>query len=138
VAAILAGTEWRAHHLINVAAMKAAPALFAAALRAGRTIDGPPNTAALPKSAAAQAKLREAGVHRPIHYSGHPDWNRIVKAELIGIETILELRLEQVTTASQNEAARKALESLSNELFRSMMQYQKITSSSVNNNERTT
>ncbi len=74
--------EWRAHHLINIAAIVEAKDLIDAAVRAGWRTDGESNTAAVPYSAEAQRKLQAAGVRRPVHNSGHSGWNRYVRARL--------------------------------------------------------
>ncbi len=57
----LPDADWRAHHLINVAGLRVAPELIAAAARAGWRTDDPGNVAALPASPDAQQKLRAAG-----------------------------------------------------------------------------
>ncbi len=57
----LSDAEWVAHHLINVAALKRFPELVRAAVRAGWRTDDESNVVPLPKSAAAQEKLRRQG-----------------------------------------------------------------------------
>lgn len=81
----LPDADWRAHHLINVAGLRVAPALIAAAARAGWRTGDPGNVAALPASPQAQQKLKAAGIDRPVHDSGHRNWNAEVENKLMGI-----------------------------------------------------
>jgi hypothetical protein len=78
--------DWRAHHLVNVAGLRVAPELIAAAARAGWRTDDPANVAALPASPEAQQKLKAAGIDRPVHDSGHGKWNDEVGIRLKRIE----------------------------------------------------
>jgi hypothetical protein len=72
--------------LINVAGLRVAPELIAAAARAGWRTDDPGNVAALPASPDAQQKLRAAGIDRPVHDSGHRNWNAEVEERLRDVE----------------------------------------------------
>ena len=74
----LADIDWEAHHLINAAGIKRAPELFRAAAQAGWRADDASNVAPLPASRAAQERLQAQGLQRPLHDSGHRDWNEKV------------------------------------------------------------
>jgi hypothetical protein len=123
----LPDAEWRAHHLINLAGLRVAPELIAAAARAGWRTDDPGNVAALPASPDAQQKLKAAGIDRPVHDSGHRNWNDEVRA---GLELILDNLRNQGLT-QDNEAygreARRQLERLQDELRQKMMQEDRLT-----------
>ena len=123
----LPDAEWRAHHLINVAGLRTAPKLIAAAERAGWRTDDPANVAPLPASPEAQKKLKTAGINRPVHDSGHRNWNDEVR---VGLELILDdLRNQGLT--QDNEAygreARRQLERLQDDLRQKMMQEDRLT-----------
>ena len=87
----LADGEWRAHHLIPLEAVRSGNAVVEAALRAGWKTDEESNIVALPNSAGAREKLREAGIDRPLDDSGHPQWNDGVIAELEEITGLLDI-----------------------------------------------
>ncbi|MBV9782485.1 MAG: AHH domain-containing protein, partial [Acidisphaera sp.] len=82
----LQDAEWRAHHLINRAAAQRFPDLLKEAARAGWRTDDAGNVAPLPASPEAQRKLEGAGIHRPVHDSGHRNWNDDVRSGLSDIE----------------------------------------------------
>lgn len=112
----LPDADWRAHHLIKVAGLRAAPDLIAAAVRAGWRTDDPGNVAALPASPQAQRKLKAAGIDRSVHDSGHRNWNNEVRA---GLERILDDFRSQGLLKDNDAYAREArrqLERLQNDL----------------------
>ena len=98
----LQDAEWRAQHLSNVAGLREASDLMAEAARAGWRTDDAGNVAPLPASPEAREKLKSAGIDRPVHNSGHPNWNREVKVELTEIR--LELERHGLKSGSQYSA----------------------------------
>jgi hypothetical protein len=85
------------------------------------------NVAPLPASPEAQKKLKTAGINRPVHDSGHRNWNDEVR---VGLELILDdLRNQGLT--QDNEAygreARRQLERLQDDLRQKMMQEDRLT-----------
>jgi hypothetical protein len=123
----LRDAEWRAHHLINVAAARRSPELLAAAVRAGWRTDDASNVAPLPASPEAQGKLGAAGIHRPVHDSGHRNWNEEV---LRGLESVqLKLRNERLLPGTDAYArrARDELEQLQNTLRKKMLDFDRLT-----------
>ena len=127
VTGALARADWRAHHLINVAALRAAPELIAAAARAGWRIDAPANVAPLPASREAQETLKAAGIYRPVHDSGHQNWNDEIEDRLKTIEQELLAEKDQLGTEAYDRQARKELEELQNDLRQKMMQLDRLT-----------
>jgi hypothetical protein len=121
----LPDAEWRAHHLINVAGLRVAPDLIAAAARAGWRTDDPGNVAALPASPDAQQKLKAAGIDRPVHDSGHQNWNVEVRDRLRQIET--NLRPLRRGSDAYGRRAREELEKLQNILRRKMLHEDRLT-----------
>jgi hypothetical protein len=127
VTGALARADWRAHHLINVAALRAAPELIAAAARAGWRIDDPANVAPLPASREAQETLKATGTNRPVHDSGHQNWNAEVEERLKTIEQELRDEKDQLGTEAYDRQARKELEELQTDLRQKMMQLDRLT-----------
>ena len=125
VTQVLPDAEWRAHHLINVAGLRVAPDLIAAAARAGWRTDDPANVAALPASPDAQRKLKAAGIDRPVHDSGHRNWNDEVADELRQIEK--ELQRLRPGGDAYGRRAREELEKLQNSLRQKMLQEDRLT-----------
>jgi hypothetical protein len=124
----LPDADWRAHHLINVAALRAAPELIAAAVRAGWRTDDPTNVVALPASPGAQQKLKAAtDIDRPVHNSGHQNWNTEVEERLRTIERELPNQGVRPGTDAYGQQARKALEKLQNDLRQKMMPQDRLT-----------
>jgi len=121
------GAEWRAHHLINVAGLRVAPELIAAAARAGWRTDDPGNVAALPASPDAQQKLKAAGIDRPVHDSGHRNWNAEVRDALMQIRTALGNQRLRPGTDAYDQRAREELEKLQNSLRQKMLQEDRLT-----------
>ena len=105
--------------------------LGTAAARAGWRTDDPANVAALPASPDAQRKLKAAGIDRPVHDSGHRNWNDEVR---MGVEKILDdLRNQGLTESSEayDSEARRQLEKLQSELRKKMMQEKRLTQKST-------
>ena len=134
----LPDAEWRAHHLINVAGLRVAPELVAAAARAGWRTDDPANVAALPASPDAQQKLKAAGIDRPVHNSGHQNWNVEVADELRQIR--IDLRNQQLRSGTDvyDRRAREELEKLQNRLRQKMLQENRLTQNGANGGSTTT
>jgi A nuclease family of the HNH/ENDO VII superfamily with conserved AHH len=121
--------EWVAHHLINKAAVKLAKEVIRAAVRAGWRMDGEGNVAALPSFTESQQKLRTAGVDRPIHNNGHPEWNRYVREELQKIRRdFRKFRSNGYSEEWLDNWAKGKLEKLENKLRRRTIGKDKITS----------
>lgn len=112
----LTEADWRAHHLIPHVAVRRNIELFQAAARAGYRFDNPGNLVLLPYTKAAQEKMRAAGQHRPIHSSGHGDWNdaRLEQVQRISERVETERLLGSEETA--DELARNLLKDLEQEL----------------------
>ena len=126
----LADADWRAHHLINVAALKNDQGLLKEAAKAGWKIDDSGNVAPLPATLEAQQKLKEADVNRPVHNSGHQNWNEDVKNKLKNIESDLINRHLLPGTDAYAQAARKALENLQDDLRQKMLEFGRLTENS--------
>jgi hypothetical protein len=131
VTRVLPDAEWRAHHLINVAGLRVAPELIAAAARAGWRTDDPGNVAALPASPNAQEKLKAAGIDRPVHDSGHRNWNVNVGDRLKAIEQGLSKQALRRGTPAYDRQARDELEKLQNRLREEMMQRDRLTQNAL-------
>ena len=116
VTKVLEEGEWRAHHLISMEAVRSRNAVLAAAARAGWKTDEDANIAALPTTAAAQQKLRAAGIERPLDDSGHPQWNAQVKQRLIVIKSELDEKFGVGSSPQKDQTAREAVERLLKEL----------------------
>lgn len=127
----LPDAEWRAHHLINVAGLRVAPELISAAERAGWRTDDPANVAALPASPDARQKLKAAGIDRPVHDSGHQNWNVEVEKRLRTIAQELRDEGGSPGTEAYRQQARKALEELQNDLRQKMMQQDRLTQNTI-------
>ncbi len=123
----LQSAEWRAHHLINIAGVRSSARLIREAARAGWRTDDPPNVAALPVSPEAQEKLKEAGHDRPVHDSGHPDWNRYVRNRLREIEQYLNDHGLIPGSDTYARSAEKELEKLQEELRQKLMESGRLT-----------
>ncbi len=121
----LPDADWRAHHLINVAGLRVAPELIAAAARAGWRTDDPGNVAALPASPDAQQKLKAAGIERPVHNSGYRNWNDEVEDRLRQIER--DLRRLRPGSEAYGRRAREELKKLQNSLRQKMLQEDRLT-----------
>ena len=127
VTQILPDAGWRAHHLVNVAGLRVAPELIAAAARAGWRTDDPANVAALPASPQAQQKLKAARIDRPVHDSGHRDWNGEVRRRLEQISDDLANQGLSKGTNAYDRQAREQLERLQNDLRQSMLREKRLT-----------
>ena len=69
--------DFVAHHLIPMEAVRKHKDLFEAAARAGWNPDEIANVIGLPRTEEAQRRMGKAmGERRPIHDSGHGDWNK--------------------------------------------------------------
>ena len=123
----LQDAEWRAHHLINIAAARRSPDLLAAAARAGWRTDDASNVAPLPASPAAREKLGAAGIHRPVHDSGHRNWNNEVLKALADIELRLDDEGMASDPGSYERRAREELERLQNDLRQKMLEFDRLT-----------
>jgi hypothetical protein len=123
----LRDAEWRAHHRINVAGLRGTPDLIAEAARAGWRADDPTNIAPLPASPAAREKLKAAGANRPVHDSGHPNWNFEVKKALDDIPAKLEQRGIAPGSDEYARAAREELEKLQDWLRQEMAKFDRLT-----------
>jgi hypothetical protein len=126
VTAILAESEWRAHHLINRAIIGAGHPVLRAAMRAGWQADGPDNMVALPATLSAQAKL-PAHLQRAIHDSGHPGWNSKVKAVLDRIEESLDDDYGKPDSPSKDRAAFDAVRELQQDLRKGALNKRRLT-----------
>jgi hypothetical protein len=101
--------------------------LLKEAARAGWRTDEPANMAALPASPEAQQKLKDAGMDRQVHDSGHPAWNLTVRQRLQKIEWDLEGRKLVPGTDEYARAAREELEKLQTELRGTLQNPGKVT-----------
>ncbi len=119
--------EWRAHHLINVAATRRAPDLLAAAIRAGWRTDDAGNVAPLPASPEAQEKLGATGIHRPVHNSGHRNWNDDALAGLNELRTNLLNDGLTPGTDAYDQAVRKGFEKMQDDLRQKMLELDRLT-----------
>lgn len=119
--------EWRAHHLVTVAAARENLPLLASAVRGGWRIDGSSNMIPLPASPTAQEKLNAAGIRRPVHDSGHPISVRAADRALRAVPQ--ELRNDGLIegTPEYDRAARKAFENLSDRLRHGMNRLGRVT-----------
>jgi hypothetical protein len=123
----LQDAEWRAHHLINVAGLRGASDLIAEAARAGWRTDDAGNMAPLPASPEAREKLRAAGIDRPVHNSGHPNWNVEVEETLAQIRADLQKHGLTRGTDGYARAAKEALEKLQIRLRQEMLGRDKLS-----------
>jgi hypothetical protein len=123
----LKDAEWRAHHLINLAAIKRVPALIKEAVKAGWTTDDPGNVAPLPATSDAQKKLDAMGVSRPIHNSGHEDWNVRVNKDLDSLTATLKNDGFKPGTDAYARAARKGLEKIQDDLRKLLLPSRRLT-----------
>ena len=123
----LADADWWAHHLINLAAVRTGGSVLSAAMRMGWRPDAPANVAPLPNSRAAQDHLRDAGVHRPVHNSGHPGWNELVARELDSIKRTLDKDYGEDISKVKDQAAFIALLGLQRRLREAILQYDWVT-----------
>ena len=112
----LRNDEWSVHHLVGIQPAKAHLALLTAATRAGWAMDAAANLMILPRNEAAQAKLAAVGIHRPVHNSGHAEWNWEVNAELQSIEIALNSLGYAKRSIAYARLARQLLENLQIEL----------------------
>jgi hypothetical protein len=103
------------------------PELIAAAARAGWRTDDPGNVAALPASPDAQQKLKAAGIDRPVHDSGHRNWNDEVRQRLRTIAQELQGNGGRPGTEAYDRQARQELEKLQNDLRQQMIQLDRAT-----------
>jgi hypothetical protein len=104
-----------------------APELIAAAARAGWRTDDPANVAALPAAPQAQQKLKAARIDRPVHDSGHRDWNGEVRRRLEQISDDLANQGLSKGTNAYDRQAREQLERLQNDLRQSMLREKRLT-----------
>ncbi len=110
--------DFRAHHLIPMEMVRDYADLFRAAARSGWNPDEAANTIALPKDADAQARMGQAvGRQRPIHNSGHPNWNEEVRTEM---EKLKE-KLGGLSGDRYDQEVRRLLEDLQQSLRQRML-----------------
>jgi hypothetical protein len=83
--------------------------------------------AALPASPQAQQKLKAAGIDRPVHDSGHRDWNGEVRRRLEQISDDLTNQGLTKGTNAYDRRAREQLEKLQNNLRQSMLRAKRLT-----------
>jgi hypothetical protein len=119
--------EWEAHHLINLAGIKAFPDLIHAAEQAGWRTDDASNVAPLPASPEAQRKLGEAGIDLPVHDNAHPKWNAIVEKELSEIKKPLDHAVFTEGSDAYGTRAREELEKLQEDLRQRMLELKRLT-----------
>ncbi len=123
----LRALEWKAHHLVNMATIRAEATFFAEAARAGWRTDETENIVALPASEEARQKLQKAGIRRPVHNSGHPEWNADVLEEVNAIMADLQSRDLQMGSEAYARAAKAELESMQRRLRQKMLGQDRIT-----------
>ncbi len=128
VTGALKDAEWRAHRLINLAAVRQDGRVIAAAARAGWTPDHESNVVALPHTPAAQSKLASVGVGRPHHNSRHFGWNGVVQTQLSRMEGDLDLALGKGDSPAKDRAAFRALNRLQRKLRSDILKSQRVTS----------
>ena len=105
--------------------------LGTAAARAGWRTDDPANVAALPASPDARRKLKAAGIDRPVHDSGHRNWNKDVMERLIRIRTALRSQQMRPGTDAFDRRAREELENLQNSLRQKMLREDRLTQNGI-------
>ncbi len=123
----LADADWRAHHLINLAAVRGGDEVIRAATRAGWLPNEVTNVAALPHTREAQEKLRAKDEPRPVHDSGHPEWIERVRRRLANIKTELHDRFGDTGSPERDQAALDALRELQEELRDFMLKQDRLT-----------
>ena len=123
----LADAEWRAHHLINLAAVRGGDEVIRAATRAGWLPNEVANVAALPHTREAQKRLRRKDEPRPVHDSGHPEWIRDVSFKLKNIQKDLHDRFDDIESPERDQAALDALRKLQEELRDFMLKQNRLT-----------
>jgi hypothetical protein len=101
--------------------------LLKEAARAGWRTDEPANMAALPASPEAQQKLKDAGMDRQVHDSGHPAWNITVSQQLDAIEKDLEDRKLVPGTDAYAKAAKEGIEKFQTKLREELPKLGKVT-----------
>jgi len=112
--------DFAAHHLIPMEAVRKYKDLFEAAARAGWNPDEIANVIGLPRTEEAQRRMAKAmGERRPIHDSGHGDWNKAAR------EAMQKLRDELKETRlppgpAFDEEVRRRLEQLQSKQRSSM------------------
>jgi hypothetical protein len=78
-------------------------------------------------SAFFRSLLKAAGIDRPVHDSGHRNWNAEVADELRQIEIDLANQRLQPGTDAYDRRAREELEKLQNSLRQKMLQENRLT-----------
>jgi hypothetical protein len=121
----LTGPEWEAHHQINLAGIERYRDLIAAAGHAGWKTDDGGNVVPLPANKAAQEKLRERGIARPLHDSGHPEWNNDVTEQLELIRR--RYQSQNLNDKAVGKQIRQDLEKLQHDLGKSLAGKHRIT-----------
>ncbi len=132
VTKVLKENEWRAHHLISMEAVRSRNAVLAAAGRAGWKTDEDANIAALPTTEAAQQKLREAGIERPLDNSGHPRWNDRIRDKLGDIRRSLDRDFGVEDSSEKDQAAKTAVRQLLRELRQELSHLRRISANDGN------
>lgn len=124
---LLEAPDWVGHHLIDVDNIRKNPGLFGAAAQAGWRTDEAGNVVALPSNEAARGTLREHGIERPVQRGPHPGLSGDVSRRLDRLQTELDGAGLEKGTDAYNQAARKLIERLQNELREDLKKYMKLT-----------
>lgn len=119
--------EWRAHHLINLAGIRAFPDLIREAAKAGWRTDDVGNVAPLPASPEARQKLQSSGIDRPVHDNGHPKWNDDVEESLAEVRMALEGEPFAPGSEAYAKRAREKLEELQRRLRQDLIGLSRLT-----------
>jgi len=117
--------DFAAHHLIPMEMVRDYADLFQAAAQAGWNPDEAANVIALPRTPDAQARMgQEMGQQRPVHNSGHPDWNKEVRKEMEKLKAKLKgMRLNQPSGDYYDQQVRQLLEELQQNLRQRMLDF---------------
>jgi hypothetical protein len=126
----LKDAEWEAHHLVAAAAANFEPDILAAAAKAGWRMDNTSNVAPLPASREAQRRLKDAGIHRPVHDSGHRNWNNDLRNDLRRLRSRLGKDRLMPGTDEHAQGARKGLEKLEQKLRDKLLSLDRVTQNS--------
>jgi hypothetical protein len=102
------------------------------AIASGFQQDSPENLAALPRTPAAQAKLRARGIRAPTHGHGHPDWIEEAKEGVARIKT--QLHDDNLVPGSEDyhRALKIKLEELLKQLREEMLKKENLTEGNDN------
>jgi len=123
----LRNDEWRAHHLINLAAIRDFRDLIHEAVKAGWRTDDIGNVAAAPATREAQRKLKQAGIDRPLHDNGHKEWNEMILRKLSEIQNKLKRSGLTKGTTAYTKRAKEELELLQDEVRQEMLGRHRLT-----------